>query len=175
MTTSLVVTLIGADRPGLVNALAARASAAGANWLESSMAHLAGHFAGIVRLEVAQADVGKLEAGLRELESEGLRLTVERGETAPAAATRVTRLELVGHDRLGIVREISAALARKGASISRLETACENASFSGEPLFRATVEVQLPASVEPASLQAELEALANELMVDLKLEGDAGN
>lgn len=176
MKTSLVVTVIGADRPGLVNALAARASAAGANWLESSMAHLAGHFAGIVRLEVVEADVGKLEAGLRELESEGLRLTVERGEPATVpVAQRVTTLELVGHDRPGIVREISAALARKGASISRLETACENASFSGEPLFRASVEVQLPASVEPASLQAELEALANELMVDLRLEDKAAN
>lgn len=176
MNASLVITLIGADRPGLVNALAARAAAAGANWLESSMAQLAGHFAGIVRLEVAEADVGRLEAALRALEAEGLRLTIERGATAPAAASlQLAKLELVGHDRPGIVREISAALARHGASISKLETACENASFSGEPLFRARIEVQVPASVRPASLRAELEALANELMVDLNLENETGN
>ena len=176
MNASLVITLIGTDRPGLVNALAARAAECGANWLESSMAQLAGKFAGIVRLEVAEADVGKLEAALRELEAEGLRLTIERGSVAPAAgASRTTKLALVGHDRPGIVREISAALARHGASISKLETACENASFSGEPLFRASIEVQVPASVQPAALKAELEALANELMVDLNLEGESAN
>lgn len=176
MNASLVITLIGTDRPGLVNALAARAAACGANWLESSMAQLGGKFAGIVRLEIAEADAGKLEAVLRELESEGLRLTIERGAAAPAAgASHTTKLALVGHDRPGIVREISAALARHGASISKLETACENASFSGEPLFRASIEVQVPASVQPAVLKAELEALANELMVDLNLEGESAN
>jgi glycine cleavage system regulatory protein len=173
MNASLVVTLIGSDRPGLVSAVAARAAAAGANWMESSMAQLAGKFAGIVRLEVAEAAVGKLEAALRELEAEGLQLRIERG-SAPAAAAprRLTTIELVGLDRPGIVSQISSVLARHGASIERLETACESASFSGEPLFRAHVEVFVPASVQPASLQTELEALANELMVDLKLEAD---
>lgn len=174
MKTSLVITLIGADRPGLVNALAARAAAAGANWLESSMAQLAGKFAGVVRLEVAEADCGKLEASLRELAAEGLNVSIERGADASGAPQRVAKLALVGHDRPGIVREISAALARQGASISKLETACENASFSGEPLFRANIEVQLPQSVEAAALKAELEALANELMVDINLEADTG-
>lgn len=172
MKASLVITLIGADRPGLVNALAARAAACGANWLESSMAQLAGKFAGIVRLEIEAAEAGKLEASLRALEAEGFRLTIERGAAAETAASRAISLQLLGHDRPGIVREISAVLARHGASISRLETACENASFSGEPLFRARVEVQLPPAVEPDVLQAELEALANELMVDISLAGE---
>lgn len=175
MKISLIVTLIGADRPGLVNALAARAAEAGGNWLESSMAQLAGKFAGIVRLEADEADAGKVESALRGLEAEGLRLTIERGAAPAVGAHRVTKLALVGHDRPGIVREISGALARHGASISKLETACENASFSGEPLFRASIEVQLPASVAPAALKAELEALANELMVDLNLESETEN
>ena len=176
MNVSLVVTLIGADRPGLVSAVAARAAAASANWLESSMAQLAGKFAGIVRLEVAEAGVGKLEAALRELEAEGLQLRIERG-SAPAAAQprRLTTIELLGLDRPGIVSQISSVLARHGASIERLETSCESASFSGEPLFRAHVEVFVPASVQPANLQSELEALANELMVDLKLGADTAH
>lgn len=173
MQASLVVTLIGADRPGLVNTLAARAAAAGANWLESSMARLAGKFAGVVRLEVAEARLGELESALRELEAEGLRISIERGVAAPAATLRVIKLTLVGHDRPGIVREISAALARQGASISRLETACENASFSGEPLFRASFDAEVPESVSPAALKSELEALANELMVDLNLAAES--
>ena len=86
MNISFIVTLVGTDRPGLVNVLAERAAANGANWLDSSMAHLAGKFAGIVRLDVAEADADRLEAGLRELSSAGLTLSIERGSSAAAAA-----------------------------------------------------------------------------------------
>jgi len=168
MKTSLIITFIGADRPGLVNLLAERATAAGANWLESSMSNLAGKFAGVVRLEVAAGDLEKLEASLRALESDGLRVTIERGNATSDVPFSAIKLELVGHDRPGIVRDISAALARQGASISKIETVCENASFSGEPLFRASIDVQVPLTVQASALQSELEALANELMVDLR-------
>lgn len=175
MKTSFVITLLGNDRPGLVSAMAARAAACGANWMESNMAQLAGKFAGIVRLEIEEADAPRLEAALRDLEAEGLRLTIEQGAAPAAAGTPCrTALELVGQDRPGIVREISAVLARHGASIDKLETACESASFSGESLFRARIEMQIPSSAQTAGLQAELEALANDLMVDITLESGAG-
>lgn len=173
MNASLVITLIGPDRPGLVSALAARAADCGANWMESNLAQLAGKFAGIVRLEIAEAEAGNLEAALRELETEGLSLTIERG-IAPRTDSphHATVVELVGHDRPGIVRAISAVFARHNASIDRLETVCESASFSGEPLFRARIDVHLPGSVQPAIVQGELEALANELMVDIRVASD---
>lgn len=174
MNISLVITLIGADRPGLVNAIAERAAAAGANWLESSMAQLAGRFAGIVRLAIAESEAGKLEASLRELEAEGLQVIIERGAGARAqAARRITRLELVGHDRPGIVRDISAVLARHGVSIEEFETACESAPMSSESLFRARAVLDVPAAVSLDALRADLEALANELMVDLNLNDDS--
>ena len=174
MNLSFIVTLVGADRPGLVNALAERAAANGANWLDSSMAHLAGKFAGIVRLDVAAADADRLEAALRALSSAGLSLSIERGAAvAGAAGGERIRMELLAHDRPGIVRDISSVLAQHGASIERMDSACESASFSGEAMFRAEIEVRVPASVPPAELQAALEALANELMVDLKLEAGA--
>jgi glycine cleavage system regulatory protein len=44
--TSLVLTVIGPDRPGLVEALAETIASYGANWLESRMSHLEGWFAG---------------------------------------------------------------------------------------------------------------------------------
>ncbi|MBN3786424.1 ACT domain-containing protein [Burkholderia sp. Ac-20353] len=174
MNVSLVITLIATDRPGLVNALAARATACGANWMESSMAQLAGKFAGIVRLDISEDSVAELEAALREVEGEGLQLTVERGHVPDVTVHRHgTKLELVGHDRPGIVRDISAVLARHGASIDRLETTRESASFSGEPLFRALIEIAIPESVQLASLRTDLEALENELMVDINLDEDA--
>ncbi|MEO6565174.1 MAG: formyltransferase family protein, partial [Casimicrobiaceae bacterium] len=52
MITSLVVTVIGPDRPGIVSLLSAKAQGFGANWAGSRMASLAGQFAGMVHFEV---------------------------------------------------------------------------------------------------------------------------
>ncbi|MDX9884420.1 glycine cleavage system protein R [Thauera sp.] len=176
MKTSLILTLIGPDRPGLVSAVSARASQCGANWMESRMAHLAGQFAGVVRLEADTAALETLEAALRGLESEGLRVAIARGGPLAVAAAQRVCLDLVGHDRPGIVREISTVLAHHGVSIEALETACESASMSGETLFRARAELSVPAAADLAGIRADLEALANELMVDLALdEVPAGN
>ncbi|WEN43234.1 Glycine cleavage system transcriptional repressor [Thauera sp. GDN1] len=170
MKTSLILTLVGPDRPGLVSAISARASQCGANWMESRLTQLAGQFAGVVRLEVDDAAFDTLEAALRGLESEGLRVAIARGGEPAAADVRRVCLDLVGHDRPGIVREISTVLARHGVSIKALETACESASMSGEVLFRARAELSVPLAADLARIGADLEALANELMVDLALD-----
>ncbi|MBP6131825.1 ACT domain-containing protein [Thauera sp.] len=170
MKTSLILTLVGPDRPGLVSAVSACAGAHGANWMESRLTRLAGQFAGVVRLEVDAAAADALERGLSGLVAEGLKLAVVRADADAAAQARLARLELVGHDRPGIVRDISAVLARHGLSIDALETACESASMSGEPLFRARAELAVPAGVGLAAVRNDLEALANELMVDLDFE-----
>jgi glycine cleavage system regulatory protein len=80
---------------------------------------------------------------------------------------RLCKLELLGHDRLGIVRDISRVLAGLQVSIVDFETERSSGSFSGEAMFKARALVQLPLRLEVDSLRKALEALANELMVDL--------
>jgi glycine cleavage system regulatory protein len=138
--------------------------------MESRLARLAGQFAGVVRLEVDGAALEGLERALSGLESEGLRMAFARAGEAAASVPCRARLELVGHDRPGIVRDISAVLARHGVSIDALETACESASMSGEALFRARAELIVSGATNLAAVRSDLEALANELMVDLDLE-----
>ncbi len=60
MGTSLVVTVIGNDRPGIVERLSEVVLGAGANWEESRMARLAGKFAGILRISVKAANADAL-------------------------------------------------------------------------------------------------------------------
>src|SRR5689334_14089413 len=112
MRTSLVLTVIGDDKPGIVEQVAEQALAAGANWEESRMARLAGKFAGLLRVSVDESRADALARSLHGLESAGLRIVVERTGEPPSGAVRALRLELVGDDRPGIVRDISRALAR---------------------------------------------------------------
>lgn len=170
MPTSLVLTIVGPDRPGLVNLISDRATAHGANWLESRMANLAGQFAGIVLLQIADSQVEALVKSLGELEAEGMRVTALRGAGGIAGGKRRLHLELMGQDRPGIVRDISGALARRGVSIDELVTDCVSGSMSGENLFRARAQLQVPAGVETSELRRALEDLANDLMVDVTLD-----
>jgi len=165
----LVLTAIGEDRPGLVETLSRAVAAHDGNWLDSRMAHLAGKFAGILRVRVPAERVEALEQELKGLESQGLRVVCERGATAEEAF-RTVRLELVGADHPGIVRDVSIALARRRVNVEELITECTEAPMAGQPLFKATARLHLPAEVSVDELRESLESIANDIMVDITLE-----
>lgn len=168
MQTRLVLTVIGPDRPGLVDRLSALIAAAGASWQESRMARLAGQFAGIVEVAVPAERADELARGLEALPDLAVRAIPASAESA-APAPRVARLALVGHDRPGLVQAISRVLAQAGANVDELETHSFPSPMSGVPIFEAEAEVHLPAELELAALRAELEAVARDLMVDVDL------
>ncbi len=169
MTTSLVLTAIGPDRPGLVSLLSDCGKRHGANWAGSRMASLAGRFAGMVHFEVDDVDAEALVAALRGLESSGLRIVIERGARIPSVPSRRVRLELVGHDRPGIVHDLSGSLADLGVSIDELHTQVVSGAMSGGTLFKMKALLSVPPGLADAQLQRGLESLANEMMVDLEV------
>jgi glycine cleavage system regulatory protein len=171
----IVLTLIGPDRPGLVEAVAAVIASHGGNWLESRMTHLAGKFAGILRAELPAERVPDALRALAGLEARGLKVTTEampRADSARGGAPLRMRLELVGLDRPGIVREVSQLLAQNGVNVEELVTNRVSAAMSGEMLFEARAVVAVPASTDVAALRAALDRTARDLMVDVKLEGE---
>ena len=168
MSVSLVLTVIGDDRPGLVGQLSAAISKHGGNWLESSMSHLAGKFAGIVCVAIDDSRLNALKAELASLQ--GLRITAEVSESAEAPASRRLRLALVGHDRIGIVREVSQVLARHAVNVEELNTHTASAPMSAEILFHATAELTASSSLDVRALINNLEQISNDLMVDITLD-----
>ncbi len=171
MRDTLVLTVIGRDRVGLVEALAERIAAAGGNWEASHMSRLAGQFAGILQVTIDHERVEPLLASLRELDARGLDVVVRATEAPPTVGGARIRLALTGDDRPGIVRDVSRALAGRGVNVEELESEVTSAPMSGEPLFRARAVILVPANVSLADLRTSLEAIAGELMVDLTSEG----
>jgi glycine cleavage system regulatory protein len=168
--TDLVLTLLGPDRPGIVELVAGVISAHGGNWLESRMSHLAGKFAGILRAELPADRVADALVALAALETRGLKVTAETAAgAATATAERRMEFELVGLDRPGIVREISQLLASNGVNVEDLITNRTSAPMSGEMLFEARAHVRVPPTTDVARLRAELERLASDLVVEVKL------
>lgn len=170
MRACIVLTIIGPDRPGIVELLSATVAAHGGNWEQSRMAHLAGQFAGVLRVTVPEERVTDLHRALDGLANKGLRVVSEASASPERDESKSYRLSLVGDDREGIVRELSRALAARSVNVEELDTHCESAPMSGEQLFHARALLRLPATLQPADLKRELEALADDLMVDLKIE-----
>ena len=169
--TSLIITVVGPDRPGLVSALADCAAEHSANWTDSIMANFAGQFAGIVQLEVPPENCDTLIAALRTLESPQLRIVIARAQGGSATtATRRLQLDLVGHDRPGIIHGISSQLAQHSVSIYKLKTYIASGAMSGEQMFHMDAQLTVPATLDTDALRAGLESLANELMVDISFD-----
>jgi glycine cleavage system regulatory protein len=173
MKTYLVLTLIGRDQPGLVESLAQIVAQHHGNWLESNMSRLAGKFAGILRVSVDASRVDALVAALDAL-SPRLKLVVEQSSdpsdtTDNSAGLRALRLNLVGNDRPGIIRDISGVLARQHVNVDDLETECVPAPMSSDMLFRADAVLHIPAGLDIDALRTELERIADDLIVDISL------
>jgi glycine cleavage system regulatory protein len=171
MIETLVMTIMAADRPGLVERIAACVADHGGNWLESRMCHLGGRFAGIARVEVAADKLTGLKRALHGLEADGLRIVVESGAGAPSAGSgQAATLELVGNDRPGILRTVSGVLAAHGVNVEELSSECVSAPMGGGDLFQAKARVLVPAQVKLEAVRADLEKIAADLMVELKLQ-----
>jgi glycine cleavage system regulatory protein len=168
--TDLVITILGTDRPGLVETVAMAVSRNGGNWLESRMAHLAGKFAGILRVEAPASRVPELIAALSALESAGLKVVVETSTIeVTTEPTRIFDLELTGLDRPGIVHELAQLFAEHGANVEELATDRLSAPMSGEMLFQAKTRIRLPAGSNVVTLRQALERLASDLLVEIRL------
>ena len=166
----LVLTVLGDDRPGLVDTLAGIVEAHGGSWEHSQMARLGGKFAGIVQVAVPEAQADALQRSLHALSDEGLlHITVDGAGTEPVGTGRRFELSLVGTDQPGLVHAVAAALAAVGASIESLTTDTMEAPMSGGTLFSAYATVELPDTVDANAVRAELERLAGNLMVDIDL------
>lgn len=168
--TSLVLTILGPDRPGLVESIARLVATHDGNWLESRMAHLAGQFAGILRVEVDAAQAESLTQALASLAQAGLETVVHPDPAAAVPSNRpLVKLDLLGQDRPGIVRQISGVLAALGVNVEELNTECRAAAETGHPLFHAVADLRLPPDVSEEDLRIALENVAADLMVDVKL------
>lgn len=170
---TLVLTVAGDDRAGLVKALADVVSAHGGNWERSHLAELAGTFAGVVLVTVPDAGATALREALAPLD--GLLEVAVRDAAGTrdtvAAQRRRVRVDVLGNDHPGIVQAVSGVLAAHGASVAELETATTDAPMAGGRLFEAHALVELPDGVDTAALQADLERIASEVQVDVTLGG----
>jgi len=173
MLIRIILSVIGSDRPGLTDALAGAVLAAGGNWLESRLTRLGGSYVGSVLVELPEAALETLRDKAAHVDAAGLKVTIATVDHAEAPAGTPLELALVGQDRPGIIKDVSAALAALGVNIEELESGTEAEAWSGSRLFRASLSLRVPTGIGAAAVQDALEAISGEIMVDFTVVAPA--
>ena len=168
MSQHLVLSFIGEDRPGIVERLSDTIARHHGNWLESRMAHLADKFAGILTLSVPLEHQEALVGALRNFEQLGLHVTVELANQNASEGSTLS-LSVVGNDRPGIVKEVSQVLHSLMVNVKELTTTCEPAPMSSDMLFKTDMVLAVPKDLPLADLEAALEKISSDLMVELSV------
>jgi glycine cleavage system regulatory protein len=173
--TSYIVTFIGDDRPGLVESLSRVIESNRGNWLESRLSQLGGKFAGLVLVRLPNENGAALQVELKALSSTGLSVRVTPAMALPSSRRgRDITLRVIGPDRLGIVREISRALAQRGVNVVEMDSEVSSAPMSAELIFRARIDAEIPEHLDLDELEDSLEEIANTMTLEIELEHGPG-
>ena len=164
-----VLSVVGSDRTGLTEALAAAILSAGGNWLESHLSRLGGLYVGSVLVELEADGVDGLQAAASAVDAHGLDVRIAPAIEEPGVDDGAFEFGLVGQDRPGIVRQVTAVLSGFDANIEAFRTWIVAEPYSGVPLFHMDVRLRLPPGLQAAGVQAALEEISAEIMVDISL------
>lgn len=170
---SLVFTIIGNDRPGLIEKISTIVNTHSANWLGSSMAQLGGKFAGMIEVAGEAEQLSQLSASLMKLDNIGLTVVIEKTVTSTEHHQETQMISLFGLDRPGIIREISTALATRNFNILDLKTDITRAAMTGDPMFNGLVVIQYPEISSIDDLHEALDTLSTQLDIDIEVASDS--
>ncbi len=166
MNREIVVSVVGTNRPGLVDTLSACLLAHGANWTESRMTRMADRFAGVLRVSVSEANAPDLVAALEMISEPGLYVYAEAARTNPTDH-QAFRLELTftGRDRPGIVHALTRVLADFGISIDEFETRSQAGHWDDSAMFDGRAMLSAGQLVDVQTLRRALEQASPGMLV----------
>ncbi|MDQ3987565.1 MAG: ACT domain-containing protein [Actinomycetota bacterium] len=161
------VTVVGADRPGIVAAVTRVLYELGCNLEDVTSTILRGHFTMVLVVRAPEpTDEATLERALQAPARElGLTVTarpVERGISEPSEPTHM--VSVYGADRPGIVFRVAETLAGAGINITDLTSRLIDSQQ--QPVYALMLEVSAP---ENLMVEPVLDALRAELGVDLSV------
>jgi len=164
---SILISVLGDDKPGLLDSLSEIIVSNDGDWIESNMSTVEAKFAGILRVNVPPKNAKKL---IEELTSSKLGLQIACEETAQVTFSdfKSYNIELIGQNHVGIINKLSHVLTYElKANVEGIKTEIIDASMSGEQLFKAQITLHLPKSIDERLIKDKLELIADEMMVEI--------
>lgn len=164
--TQLVLMISAADRPGIVTTVSSAVASVGGVRIAADLARFGGRVAGLVLVEVADAQEAALRAAVTRLGDSGdLRVEVFTAGRAPDL-TDLLHVEITGADQPGILGDVVQHLESLGVSVDSLRNVTYDAPGADGPLFGADMVLEMPHGVTLDDLRASIAQVSEEIEVD---------
>ncbi|MFA7095393.1 MAG: glycine cleavage system protein R [Gammaproteobacteria bacterium] len=172
MKQHLVISAVGADKPGIVNGLSKAILESGCNIVDSRMTVLGGEFAIILLVSGNWNAVAKLESALPGIGKRlDLSITSKRTEQRkPASNLLPYAVDVVSIDQPGIVYNLANFFSSREINIQDLVTTSYSAAHTGTPMFSVHMIVNIPSDMHIAALREEFMDFCDELNLDAVIE-----
>ena len=173
MNHHVVLTAVGADRPGLVDEVAGFVVERGGNVEDSRMINLRGQFAMVMLVGGGDETVARLRADLESLAGGcAVHAEITPADAVPASALPALpyKLQTWAMDHPGLLKSMSHLLGELGINIESADTRLKEAPVTGTPLFEMELVLAVPAETAIATLRDDLGRLCDELNMDWRLE-----
>ena len=171
MTTKLVISALGADRPGIVDELSNIIYSHALNIEDSRMTVLGGEFAVLLLVSGEQSSLDALQSQLNNME-QALQMRLLIKPTTESNTTDKTipySVEVTALDNPGIVQNITSFFSKRNINIVNLQTESYSAPHTGSPMFALHMTIGIPAETNIAQLRETFMEACDELNLDAEL------
>jgi len=171
MSTQLVISALGGDRPGIVDELSNIVYQHGLNIEDSRMTILGNEFAILLLISGDQQAIEKLQAKTADLEDAlQMRLLIKTtSKSAPLTNTLPYKVEVHALDHPGIVRSVASFFSSRNINIVNLQTRSYAAPHTGSQMFSLHLTIGIPADTNIAKLREAFTATCDELNLDAEI------
>ena len=168
----LVLSALGADRPGIIDELSHCVLDSGCMVLDSRMAVLGGDFALLLQVGGNWNNIAKLENQNGGLESRlGLTITTRRTADKSAAENMLPYgIDVVALDQPGIVHNLAKFFSKRHINIQEMITSSYPAPHSGTVMFSVHMSVEIPAKTQISTLREEFMEFCDEMNLEAVIE-----
>ena len=168
----MVITALGADKPGLVSELSHTILECGCDIEDSRMIALGGEFAIILQICGSWNSIAKLESTCPSIERKlEMTLACKRSSGRTVDKTLLPYVvEVVAMDHPGIVHNLAKFLSNQGINIQEMVTSRYAAAHTGTPMFSVHIEIDVPSSITISQLRDQFMEFCDELNLDAVLE-----
>lgn len=168
----LVISAVGEDQPGIVNALSTKILDSGCNIVDSRMTVLGGEFALIIMISGNWNTIAKLEANLPGLEKQlGLTIIAKRTEERSQQDNKIPYMvEVVAMDHPGIVNNVADFFSSRNINIEDLSTGSYAAAHTGTVMFTMHMVISIPSDMHLGDLRENFTEFCDNLNLDAIME-----
>lgn len=168
----IVVSAIGADRPGLVHDLTRAVAECGGSVAESRMITLGSEFAMLLLISGSWHALVRIESELKRVgEDKGLTVHLRRTEARqPRREMMPYTIDVVSVDQPGIVAGLSGFCTGRGIDIGEVSSRCYTAANTGAAMFAVQMGINVPSRLNVSQLREDFMEYCDSMNLDAILE-----